>query len=373
MGRCGDHLRDRTGQFASQLLSGIPGHHGGRGTEKTPRADGQGASGRGGTGSAGDADRPGRRHPSVGRQLDPRRRTRHRGAGFPCQRSQHDGRVLPGREAARRRRRRCPACRAEQHRVSWCLSSKRNGEGAGRSDRSPDGIRRHRRTASGTPARDRFCAWCPAVRLSADPSHGGDRPFRADGEPASAPPSDRIAAVRRGAGGGPVAGTAACHHQRHAFGRRARHGQTRGDRAAAGCHRKPRQHEHPVHGQDRHADRRDHRAQRGARYWWPALGRGAATGLYQCLARDWHRESVGCCHRRGGQHRRTDEGWPDQDRRDPLRLRAPAADNRGWRGGHAGTAFDRDQGGVRGRARQLRGVRARWIRGTAGRQCACRP
>ena len=91
MGRCGDHPRHRAGQFASQLLSGIPGLDGGRGTEETPRADGTRAARRGRTGSAGDADRARRRDPSVGGQPDPCRWNRHRGAGLPCQRSQHDG------------------------------------------------------------------------------------------------------------------------------------------------------------------------------------------------------------------------------------------------------------------------------------------
>ena len=54
------------------------------------------------------------------------------------------------------------------------------------------------------------------------------------------------------------------HHQRHAIGGRPCHEQARRDRAAPGCHREPRQHEHPVHRQDRHADRGHHRPERGA-------------------------------------------------------------------------------------------------------------
>ena len=63
----------------------------------------------------------------------------------------------------------------------------------------------------------------------------------------------------------------------------------------------------------------------------PALGRGAAARLSQRSVRDRDREPARCRHRRGGRRRRADDRRPDQDRRDPLRLRAPPADHR--RGG----------------------------------------
>ena len=304
MGRCRDHPRDRSGQFASQLLSGIPGLDRGRGAEETPGPHCPGSARRRRTGVAGEPDRPGRRDPPVGRQSDPCGRSCDRGAGFPGQRGQHDGRILSGRETPGVHRRGCASCRTDQHGLSRGLGSQRHGEGSGRSNRPPDGIRCHRRALAGASTRDGLRARCPAVRLPADPGDGGHRPLRADGEPASGPPGHRVAAVRSGAGGGALAGTLARHHQRHAIGGRPRDEQARGDRAAPRCHRESRQHEHSLHRQDRHADRGHHHPERGARCGEPAVGRSAAARLCQCRPRDRHREPARCGHRRGRRARR---------------------------------------------------------------------
>ena len=101
--------------------------------------------------------------------------------------------------------RRCAACRADKLRLPRRVGAQRHGEGAGGSDRPPNRIRRDRRAAAGTPARNRLRARRSPVRLSAHPRDGGHRPFRADGEPAARPPGNRVAAVRGGLGGRPVA------------------------------------------------------------------------------------------------------------------------------------------------------------------------
>ena len=87
-----------------------------------------------------------------------------------------------------------------------------------------------------------------------------------------APPGDRVAAVRRGAGGGPVAGTAAGDHQRHALRRRPGDEQARRHRAPPRRDREPWQHGHPLHRQDGHADRRHHRPERRPGRREPAIG-----------------------------------------------------------------------------------------------------
>ena len=139
------HPGDRPRQLAAQLLSGIPGVHGRRGTEKPPRADLPRGAGRDGADGARQHGRARRPHPALGRQSDPGRWPRHRGGGLPRQRSEHDGRVVPGREAARDRSPGRAPRRTDQCGLSRRLGAQRHGEGP----------RRRRRAAGPSSARSR--------------------------------------------------------------------------------------------------------------------------------------------------------------------------------------------------------------------------
>ena len=96
----GHHSGDRARKHAARLLSGVPGVGGGRGAEAPPGADLPRHAGRRRADGARQHYRARRPHPALGRQSDPGRWPRDRGGGLPGQRSEHDGRVLPGREAA---------------------------------------------------------------------------------------------------------------------------------------------------------------------------------------------------------------------------------------------------------------------------------
>ena len=85
---------------------------------------------------------------------------------------------------------------------------------------------------------------------------GRHRPVRPDGESPAPPSGRRVAAVRGCARRRPLAGAVAGDRQRDPLGRRPGHEQAGRHRPPPGRDREPRQHGHPVHRQDRHADRR---------------------------------------------------------------------------------------------------------------------
>ncbi|MEI2687500.1 MAG: cation-transporting P-type ATPase [Cypionkella sp.] len=89
-------------------------------------------------------------------------------------------------------------------------------------------------------------------------------------------------AVCRGIGGWPFARTFARHHQRDPFCWGPRDEQARRHRAASGCDRKPWQHDHSLHRQDRHPDRGQDRSARGSGWRECGFGCFAQTGLSEC-------------------------------------------------------------------------------------------
>ena len=88
-------------QFVSQLLSRIQRIEGGRGTKATPCVDVPSDTGRCRADSARQCYCARRHHPSCSGQSDPGRWPRNRSRRLPCQRSEHDRRVVSRGEAAR--------------------------------------------------------------------------------------------------------------------------------------------------------------------------------------------------------------------------------------------------------------------------------
>ena len=229
--------------------------------KKPPGADVPCGAGRRRADGAREHDRARRPHPALGRQSDPGRWPRDRGGGLPRQRSEHDGRVLSGREAARDRSRRTRLSRPgpmPSFSAPRCKAARR------------------RSLPSRTGRRTEFGAIAARLRAR-QPETDFARGVRQFGyllirvmvvivlfvltvNLLARPPGDRVPAVRRGARGRPVAGALAGDHQRDPFRRRPGHEQARRHRPPPRRHREPRQHGHPVHRQDRHADRGHHRS-----------------------------------------------------------------------------------------------------------------
>jgi hypothetical protein len=159
MGGRRNHTGDRSWQFPPQLLPGIPGVYGCRGIEEPPGADLPRGARRSGADAAGQRYRAGRPHPSFGRESDPGRWPGYRGGGLPRQRGEHDGRVVPGREATWNHLPGCTHRGPDQRRLSGCFGAQRHREGTGRQDRPPDRVRRDRGTACGSSATCSSASW----------------------------------------------------------------------------------------------------------------------------------------------------------------------------------------------------------------------